>query len=852
MPLHTPRPFLLAGVAMVLWPAAFRQPVWPTTERATIQAAAQADSASVRHRALFDFGWRFHPGEVRDGQSAAIDDRGWERVDLPHDFMIRGQGQRIAAPGGGGGGSRAAELPTAPEGPFDPRSPGGSGNGYLNGGIGWYRKTFTLPASASARRVSLEFEGVYMNSEVWLNGTRLGGRPYGYSTFRVDLTPKLNGGGKPNVLAVRVNVRQPSSRWYSGAGIYRHAWLTVTDPVHIEQWGTVVRTTDVTAQRAELTVRVELRNQSAAAVAAEVLVAIRDRSGRVVARGHAPAGIAPDGRGSVTMPVVVPEPHRWSIDDPYLYRVDALLQVAGRTVDEERVPYGIRTAAFSADSGFLLNGVRVPLQGVCLHHDLGPLGAAAFDRGIERQLEILKRMGVNAIRTSHNPPAPALLDLADRMGFVVMDEVFDEWKKNKTQFGYGEFFDEWSERDTRDMVRRDRNHPSIIMWSIGNEIEEQGDASHAAPMATRLAGFIRDEDPTRFVTSAMNDPRPALATGFSGPLDLFGVNYNLGVYNEVRGKKTYGSETSSDYSSRDQYNLVLKDGVPVVVNRLANHVTSYDLEGPSWGNSAEVQFRAMHDAPWMAGEFVWTGFDYIGEPTPFNWPNRSSSFGIVDLTGFPKDRFYLYQSRWSAAPMVHILPHWNWPAEFAGKAIPVWTYTNADSVELFLNDRSLGVRRWAKPGDTHLAWEVPYQPGSLRAVAMKGGKVTAEDRVETTGAPARLQLSVDRPVIRADGQDLAFVTVRIEDAAGRLVRAGGNQLVRFTLTGGGSIVGVDNGDPTNHEPFVGPSPEQAQHQAFNGLALVVIRAPRSGSGGTLVLRAQAEGLAGATARVRAR
>ncbi|MHB8839808.1 MAG: DUF4982 domain-containing protein, partial [Gemmatimonadaceae bacterium] len=358
------------------------------------------------------------------------------------------------------------------------------------------------------------------------------------------------------------------------------------------------------------------------------------------------------------------------------------------------------------------------------------------------------------------------------------------------------------------------------------------------------------EDPTRYVTSAMNDPAPALRTGFAKPLDLFGVNYNLGIYGRVRGMLTYGSETSSDYSSRDQYNLVLKDGVPTVVNRLNNHVTSYDFEGPPWGNSAEVQFNALRGAPWMAGEFVWTGLDYIGEPTPFGWPNRSSSFGIVDLTGFPKDRFYLYQSQWRREAMVHLLPHWNWPAEYAGKPIPVWAYTNADSVELFLNGKSLGTRTWRGVKDFHFAWQVPYTPGTLRAVAMRGGKVVAEDRVETTDAPAKLELRVDRPIIRADGQDLAFVTVRVVDAKGRLVRAGGNNLVRFRLRGGGAIAAVDNGDPTNHEPFVGATPAAAQHRAFNGLALVVIRAPRAGT--MLTLEATADGLAGASASVRAR
>jgi beta-galactosidase len=842
------RTSLVAGIALMLWPTASTRVVPLRNDTADKPTAARAQGTSPREKTLFDFGWRFHAGEAENGQAPGINDTGWDHVDLPHDFMIAGKGQNIVVPGGRAG--RATNLPAEPEGPFDPRSPGGSSNGYLNGGIGWYRKTFTLPASASTRRVFIEFEGVYMNSEVWLNGEKLGTRPYGYSTFEYELTPHLKFGDAPNVVAVRVLVQQPSSRWYSGAGIYRHVWMTVADPVHIDRWGTVVRTTSVDPRRAEVSVRVNVGNQSDVAVTAETDVTIHDRTGRVIATQRGPHAIGANGRARVDVALAVPQPHRWSIEDPYLYSVDARIRVAGHAVDEDRVAFGIRTIAFTPDSGFLLNGVRVPLQGVCLHHDLGPLGAAAFDRGIERQLEIMKQMGVNAIRTSHNPPAPALLDYADRMGFLVMDEVFDEWKQNKTRFGYGQFFDEWSERDTRDMVRRDRNHPSVIMWSIGNEIPEQGDTARAEAMATRLAAFVREEDSTRYVTSAMNSPDRALRTGFSKPLDLFGVNYNLGIYERVHGSKTYGSETSSNYSSRDQYNLVLKDGEPQIVKQLDNHTTSYDLDYPRWGNMAETQFLALRDAPWMAGEFVWTGLDYIGEPTPFGWPNRSSSFGIVDLAGFRKDRFYLYQSHWRPEPMVHVLPHWNWPAGYKGKSIPVWAYTNADSVELFLNGKSVGVRNWTRVKETHLTWQVPYEPGTLRAVAMDGGRAVAEDRVETAGGPVRLELSVDRPTIRADGQDLAFVTVRVVDARGRLSRTDGNQLVRFSLSGAGSIAGVDNGDPTNHEPFIGPTPGSAQHKAFNGLALVVIRAPRTG--GAIAVSAQADGLSPASVRIQAR
>lgn len=369
-------------------------------------------------------------------------------------------------------------------------------------------------------------------------------------------------------------------------------------------------------------------------------------------------------------------------------------------------------------------------------------------------------------------------------------------------------------------------------------------------MATRLAGFVRAEDPTRAVTAAMNNPTNALDTGFAKPLDWFGVNYNLGVYERVRGKNAYASETSSNYSSRDEFNLELKEGAVTILNQRNNHTTSYDLDFPRWGNTAERQFQAMAAAPWMAGEFVWTGIDYIGEPTPFNWPNRSSSFGIVDLAGFPKDRFYLYQSKWKPEPVVHLLPHWTWPDEFKGKAIPVWAYTNAETVELFLNGKSIGTRDWTGVQETHLTWSVPYEAGTLRAVGKRGGKVVAEDSVETTGAPAKLELVADRAAIRADGQDLSFITVRVVDAKGRLCRANDRLPVQLELTGAGVIAGVDNGDPTNHEFFKGQSPTRAAHQTFHGLAIVVLRAPRTA--GAMTLTARATGVSPATIRVSAR
>ncbi len=472
-------------------------------------------------------------------------------------------------------------------------------------------------------------------------------------------------------------------------------------------------------------------------------------------------------------------------------------------------------------------------------------------------------MGCNAIRTSHNPPAPTLLDLCDRLGFVVMDEAFDEWKQNKTKNGYGRFFDEWSDRDVRSMLRRDRNHPCVVLWSIGNEIPEQGDRVQGPKLAKYLADICRAEDPTRPVTSACNNPSGAVRTGYAESLDVLGINYHAGAYDAYKGKYALtGSETSSTVSTRGEYNLVLKDDKVVIEPRLNTQCTAYDLYRPPWAVEVEAQLKKIQDSPWVAGEFVWTGFDYLGEPTPFRWPAASSYFGIVDLCGFPKDRFYLYQSRWQDRPMVHLLPHWTWPG-FEGKAVPVWCYSNADAVELFLNGKSLGEKRMsdARPrkyvvnpakgekagpveietGWFHQEWDVPYQPGELKAVAKRDGKVVATDIVATAGKPAQLALEVDRRRIQGDGQDLAYVTVKVLDAEGRLCPEA-DDLVQFEASGPGGVIGVGNGNPVDHDDFQG-----SRRRAFHGLCLAVLRAGKAP--GALRLTAHAGDLKPAEAEI---
>jgi beta-galactosidase len=784
---------------------------------AAFSSAAEAPATEGRQTLSLDQGWRFHLGDVTAAEKPETADTDWRTLDVPHDFSIEGP------PGAD---------PATMEGPFDRKSPGGVGAGALNGGIGWYRKTFTLPEGAKGKRVSVQFDGVYMDSDVWLNGTHLGKHPYGYTGFNYDLTPQMKPGD--NVLAVRVQVQQPCSRWYSGAGIYRHVRLTITDPVHVAPWGTYVTTPEVLAAAAQVRVRTRVQNEGADGAKAALTTTIIDAAGKKVGEHQAAGQIAAGGSHEFDQMLKVAAPRRWSIEEPYLYQVVSEVRVGDRLVDRYKTPLGIRTIEFTADKGFLLNGKHVPLRGVCNHHDLGCLGAAVHRRGIERQLEILKAMGCNAIRTSHNPPAPELLELCDRMGLVVMDEAFDEWiiPKSGMRYGYGRFFDEWSERDLVGMIHRDRNHPCVILWSIGNEIKEQA-APQGGAMAQRLADICHREDPTRPVTSGVNKMGPAITNGFTKALDVVGMNYFTGEYAKQRGKLLVAAETSSALSTRGEYGLELKADGKVAINMRANHqCVSYDLDRPGWGCTAEDSLLAVKNAPWVAGEFVWTGFDYIGEPTPYGWPSRSSYFGIIDLAGFPKDRYYLYQSQWTDNPVIHLLPHWNWKG-FEGKEIPVWCFTNAESVELFLNGKSMGSKNFKDTKGLHLEWKVPYEPGVLKAVGKKGGQTIIAE-VRTAGEPARLIVRPDRRQIAADGEDLSFVEVRIVDKEGNLCPNADNQ-VAFGLEGPGAIAGVDNGDPTSHEPF-----KATKRKAFHGLCLAVIKAARTP--GEIRLIATSQGL----------
>jgi beta-galactosidase len=752
--------------------------------------------------------------------------------------LLRADGNNVLAVrvyNGDGAGGIYATVPEGyltVEGPFNSISPAGAGGGYLDGGVAWYRKTFTLAAAAKEKHVRLDFDGVYMNSDVWINGQHLGNHPYGFTSFGYDLTPHLKWDG-PNVLAVRVDVEQPCCRWYSGAGIYRHVWLTTTDPVHVARWGTYVTTPEIKPDAATVKVQSRILNESDKDADVQVDTSLVNGTESICGektRQHIAAG----SNAIITADLGIPTPQLWSLEKPKLYTAVTRVFVGGRLVDEYTTPFGIRTISFIKGKGFFLNGKHVPLQGVCNHHDLGCLGSAINHRALERQVEIMKSMGCNAIRTSHNPPDPYLLDLCDRMGVLVMDEAFDEWKVNKTAHGYGPYFDKWSEPDLVSMIHRDRNHPCVILWSIGNEIPEQGNHDGAA-RARRLSDICHREDPTRPTTAACSDPGGGDRCGYAKALDVFGINYNIGAYAHFKDKYTlFASETVSALSTRDEYCLVPDaKGKPRVHGQWKNQVTSYDIVGPGWGSPAEPGLLAVRNSPWVAGEFVWTGFDYIGEPTPYGWPSRSSYFGIVDLSGFPKDRYYLYRSVWRPEPLVHLLPHWTWP-EFAGQEIPVWCMSNCDSVELLLNGKSLGAKTLDPHKNLHVTWNVPYAPGTLKAVGTKAGKVVATDEIHTAGSPARLELKADRAKLAADGDDLSFVQVRVLDASGT-VCPHDSRLVRFTLEGPGAIAGLDNGDPINHERFQGQ-----KHTVFHGLGLAVVRTTKNA--GVIKLKAEAEGL----------
>jgi beta-galactosidase len=788
-------------------------------------------------------------GDVAFAQ-AGFDDSGWRKLNLPHDFGI--------------------------EGPFEQALPGETGK-LPWFGVAWYRKHFDVPADDAGKQLYLDVDGAMAYATVWINGHCVGGWPYGYSSWRVDLTPFVKFGGA-NTLAIRLDNPKDSSRWYPGGGIYRNVWLTKTAPVHVGQWGTYVTTPQISKDAATISLQTSVENNSAAGVEVKVATAVFELKADGAKSKKSLATIETDGvkiaagaTAAAAQTIIVPKPKLWGVEHPNRYVAVTTIAQGGKVLDVYETTFGIRTIQFTADNGFLLNGERVRLNGVCDHADLGALGSAINTRGLERQLEILRGMGGNAIRTSHNPPAPELLDLCDKLGFVVMDETFDCWRQRKKPNDYHLIFDDWHEADARMLVRRDRNHPCVILWSIGNEIGEQGNTNRFY-IAHDLADIVHAEDPTRGVTAACNNLNAGY-NGFQKIVDVFGYNYKPFEYGKFRAANPaiplFGSETASTISSRGEYFFPVSDDKSKGLSDF--QMSSYDLYAPRWATTPDAEFKGQDENPFVAGEFVWTGFDYIGEPTPYNsdlsnlnnysnpedkaraekelaaigkirTPSRSSYFGIIDLAGFPKDRYYLYQAHWRPDfPMAHILPHWNWPGR-EGEITPVHVYTSGDEAELFLNGQSLG-RKKKGQFEYRLRWDdVKYAPGELKVVAYKNGKPWATDVMRTTGAASELTLKADRTKIAADGKDLSFVTVTVTDPKGQLVPRSKNH-IQFEIEGPGEIVAVDNGDATSFESF-----QAKERNAYNGLALVIVRANQPGK---ITLKAHADGLKDTTTRITA-
>ena len=757
--------------------------------------------AEARERLNFDKDWRFLLGDSAQMAKAEYNDSWWRRLDLPHDWAI--------------------------EGDFYVGNPSGASGGALPGGIGWYRKHFTINCESTANnRYFIEFDGVYMNSTVYVNGQKVGNRPYGYSSFEYDITPYVKEG--ENVVAVRVdNSDQPNSRWYSGCGIYRHVWLTETHPVHVKHWGVYVH---------DGKVEVDYENPTKQKVT--VKNTWLDAAGK---------------------PASIKKPRKWSCEDPYIYKVRTQLIVGGKVVDEVETTTGFRDFKFDAKTGFWLNGKNFKLNGVCEHHDLGCLGAALNEDALHRKLTKLKAMGVNSIRTSHNPPAPELLNMCDTMGLIVMDESFDMWRRRKTQNDYARFFDEWHERDLSDLVLRDRNHPSVLMWSIGNEVLEQwssaeadtltleqanlilnaghdastlakdGERSVQSLMTQHLAEIVKRYDPTRPITAGCQEPSPNNHLFKSGAIDIIGFNYHhqwaKDVPKNFPDKPFIFSESVSALQTRGYY-MMPSDKIYTAPEQWwlpytdpSYMCSAYDNMHASWSSTHEEMWDVVKHTPYVGGQYIWTGFDYIGEPTPYGFPARSSYFGIIDLAGFPKDVYYMYQSEWTQKPVLHLFPHWNW---IPGDEIDMWCYyNNADEVELFVNGKSQGVRRKLRDEDNektrhlnskyHVGWRVTFEPGEVKVVARKDGSVVGEQTIRTAGAPERIRLSVDY-----QGKTTTFITAEVVDKDGNLC-PWAEDMIYFVGEGNGRILGTDNGCQTSMERFTSP-----KRKAFFGKCMVVV------------------------------
>lgn len=792
-----------------------------------------------RTETLLEQGWRFAQGEQAGAEQAAYDDSRWQQVSVPHDWAIYGPF------------SRDHDLQNvAVTQNFEKKASVKTGRtgGLPYVGIGWYRTTFEAPATGCT---TLVFDGAMSEARIYINGQEAIFWPFGYNSFHVDVTPFIHTDGSPNVLAVRLENRPQSSRWYPGAGLYRHVRLLTTDDIHVPVWGTQITTPHVSKEYASVRLLTSLTQADGRKV--RILTEIIEPSGKVVATKDNTLTI--NHGKPFEQNFLVQTPNLWSPESPYLYKAHSRIYVEGRQVDEYTTRFGIRSLELVADKGFFLNGQRRKFQGVCNHHDLGPLGAAVNVAALRRQLTLLKEMGCDAVRTSHNMPAPELVELCDEMGLMMMLEPFDEWDIAKCANGYHRYFNEWAERDMVNMLRQYRNHPSVVMWSVGNEVPTQ-----CSPKGYQVASFLQDichrEDPTRPVTCGMDQVSCVLDNGFAAMIDVPGFNYRTHRYVEAYGRLPQnlllGSETASTVSSRGIYKF------PVELKKQAmyddHQCSGYDVEACSWSNVPDEDFALADDYDWTLGQFVWTGFDYLGEPSPYDtdaWPSHSSVFGIIDLASLPKDRYYLYRSLWNKKEhTLHILPHWTWPGR-EGEVTPVFVYTDYPEAELFINGKSQGRQRKLSAAEAEgrkgtdpfwlqrryrLMWmDAVYEPGEVRVVAYDAqGKVAEERTVRTAGKPHHLELLPDRTELAADGKDLSYITVRVVDKDGNLCPFDQRD-VQFRVSGQGSFRAAANGDATCLYPFHKPL-----MPAFAGQLTLLVQSGESA--GSILVEAKAKGL----------
>ncbi|MTK52367.1 DUF4982 domain-containing protein [Paludibacter sp.] len=767
--------------------------------------------------------WKFLKGDNKQASQTGFDDSNWTSVKIPHDWAIYGPFDKEID-------KQVVKIEQNNEKEATEKTGRTGALPFI--GTGWYRTAINLPELTSDKQALITFDGAMSNAEVYINGIKVGTRPYGYSYFYFDITNYLKP-DQPNVIAVRLENLPFSSRWYPGAGLYRKVKLIIKNKASFQHWGNTITTPFISEQLAKVNIRSKVQGENV-----KVQVCIKNSQGNVVSNGTASEKFGDEIEQNIT----VQEPQLWSPENPYLYTAELKLYQNDTLKDTEIVRFGIRQISYTASKGFELNGKVLKFKGVCLHHDLGPIGTAVNKAALKRQLTILKDLGCNAIRSSHNMPSFEQLELCDEMGFLFLAESFDEWKTPKVENGYHLYFDEWAEKDVENLVRATRNHPCIVMWSAGNEVPDQW-SNDGVKRAKWLQDIFHREDPTRPVTVGMDQVTAVMKNGFGAVLDIPGLNYRTHLYEEAHEKfpqgLLLGSETASTVSSRGVYKFPAVTATGKTYADL--QCSSYDLEYCDWSNIPEDDFILQDDKPWVIGEFVWTGFDYLGEPTPYDnyWPSRSSYFGLCDLAGLPKDRYYLYQSRWNSKDeTLHILPHWNWPG-YEGKNIPVFVYTNHNSAELFINGKSQGIQKksnQSKLNRYRLMWmNVKYEPGTLKVVAYDDlGKPVAEKSIVTAGKPHHIKLEADRKTITSDGEDLSFVTASIVDKLGNPCPTSDNRL-NFTVTGNGSFRAVCNGDATSLEMFDKPT-----MKAFNGKLVILVQSTTNS--GTIALKVSGQGL----------